>query len=368
MNPLIELQAQGQSFWYDNIRRKFLHDGTLAGLIDADGLRGMTSNPSIFEKAIGGSDDYDAQISQMAAAGAETGAIYEALVIQDIQDACDLFADLFAESGGGDGYVSLEVSPHLARDTAGTVAEAKRLFTAVNRPNLMIKVPATPEGIPAIRALIGAGLNINVTLMFSMSHYEAVSQAYMDGLALLAESGGDARQPASVASFFVSRVDTAVDNKLAALNVPATNALLGKTAVSNSKVVYQRYQEIFHGDAFASLRGAGARPQRLLWASTSAKNPAYPDTLYIDALIGPETVNTIPPQTVDAFRDHGRVAATLESDVAEARQMLARLAQIGIDLDAVTEKLQLDGVNAFAASFDTLMQAIESKRAALTAA
>lgn len=367
MNPLVKLQEMGQSFWYDNIRRKYLHDGTLKGLIESDGLRGMTSNPSIFEKAIGGSDDYDDQLGQLAAAGVDTQEIYEALAIQDIQAACDLFADLFAESGGGDGYVSLEVSPHLARDTAGTVAEAKRLFTAVNRPNLMIKVPATPEGIPAIRDLIGAGLNINVTLMFSMAHYEAVAQAYLDGLKLLADAGGDVTKPASVASFFVSRVDTAVDKKLSALNIPATNALLGKTAVANSKVVYQRYQEIFHGDAFTELRAAGARPQRLLWASTSTKNPAYPDTLYIDELIGPETVNTIPPQTVNAFRDHGRVAATLEANLTEARKTLARLAQIGLDLNEVTEILQANGVDAFAASFDTLMQAIETKKAALMA-
>jgi transaldolase len=362
MNPLIELHAYGQSFWYDNIRRQFLQDGTLQRLIAEDGLRGMTSNPSIFEKAIGHSDDYDAQIRELVAQGADVDAIYEALALADIQAACDLFADLYAESDGGDGFVSLEVSPHLARDTAGTVSEAKRLFMAVNRPNLMIKVPATPEGIPAIEALIGSGINVNITLMFNMAHYEAVAQAYIAGLQRLLTEGGDPRQVASVASFFVSRVDTAVDKKLAELDDPAAQALMGQTAVANSKVVYQRFKEIFHGPAFQELQAAGAARQRLLWASTSTKNPAYPDTLYVDQLIGPETVNTMPPETIEAFRDHGRVANTLEQDVDKARELLDNLAELHINLDDITEQLQVEGVVAFAKAFDALMSTIAAKK------
>ncbi|MBK6708768.1 MAG: transaldolase [Chloroflexi bacterium] len=365
MNPLVELHAFGQSFWYDNIRRKLLQDGTLARLIAEDGLRGMTSNPSIFEKAIGGSDDYDNQMKQLAAEGADTTAVYEALAIADIQAACDLFATLYVASERGDGYVSLEVSPYLARDTEGTVVEARRLFTAVNRPNLMIKVPATPQGIPAIRQLIGEGINVNVTLMFSLAHYEAVANAYIDGLRHLAAAGGDLRKVASVASFFVSRVDSAVDAQLEQMDVPAANELMGKTAVANCKIVYQRFIELFHGDGFATLAAGGAAVQRLLWASTSAKNPNYSPTMYVDELIGPQTVSTIPPNTVDAFRAHGRVANTLEQDVPAAQAVLAGLANLGIDLSAVTEQLQTEGVDAFAHSFGQLMDTIVTKRSAL---
>jgi transaldolase len=364
MNPLVELHAYGQSFWYDNIRRKYLHDGSLQRLITQDGLRGMTSNPSIFKQAIAGSDDYDAQMAELVAAGAATLAIYEALALADIQAACDLFADLYAASDGGDGYVSLEVSPHLAHDTEGTIAEARRLFTAVNRPNVMIKVPATPEGIPAVRTLIGAGVNVNITLMFSSAHYEAVAQAYMDGLTQFVAQGGDPARVASVASFFVSRVDTAVDAQLAQLNEPAAVAIMGQAAIANSKVVYQRFKALFQGPAapFADLAAAGARCQRLLWASTSAKNPDYPDTIYVDNLIGPDTVNTMPPQTIDAFRDHGQVANTLEADVDAAYQTFANLGKLGIDMQAVTEQLQRDGVTAFADAFDDLLAAIAAKK------
>lgn len=366
MNPLVELFAYGQSFWYDNIRRKFLDDGTLQALIEKDGLRGMTSNPSIFQNAIGGSDDYDAQIKELLAEGIDdTTGIYEALALRDIQAACDLFAHLYEESHGGDGYVSLEVSPHLANDTMGTVSEAKRLYDAVDRPNLMIKVPATPEGIPAIRQLIGDGINVNITLMFSMEHYEKVAQAYLEGLNILLENGGDPGKVASVASFFVSRVDSAVDKKLAALDDPAANALMGKVAIANSKVVYQRFKEIFHGEDFERLVAAGAARQRLLWASTSTKNPAYPDTLYIDELIGPETVNTMPPKTIEAFRDHGTLAYTLEQDVDDAYMTLDNLAELQISLDDITEQLQLEGVEKFAASFEDLMGAIADKQAEL---
>lgn len=362
MNPLVELHAFGQSFWYDNIRRQFLQDGTLQQLITQDGLRGMTSNPAIFEQAIGKSDDYDEQIRQLAHSGADIDTIYESLALADIQTACDLFAGLYQESQGGDGFVSLEVSPHLAHDTEQTISEARRLHQAVGRPNVMIKVPATPAGIPAIEQLIGEGININITLMFSLAHYEAVAQAYLNGLHRLAEQGGDVRQVASVASFFVSRVDSAVDKKLAELNDAAATYLMGKTAIANSKIVYQRFKELFHGPAFQALRERGAPVQRLLWASTSTKNPNYPDTIYVDNLIGPETVNTMPPATVEAFRDHGQLANTLEADIEGAGLVLDNLAELGINLDAITEQLQVDGVQAFINSFETLMAAITSKR------
>lgn len=367
MNPLVELHAYGQSFWYDNIRRKFLNDGTLQNLIDNDGLRGMTSNPSIFEKAIGKSEDYDQQIIEEVEKGKDVKSVYEALAFADIRTACDMFADLYESSSGGDGFVSLEVSPDLARDTDKTISEARRLFEGVGRKNVMIKVPATPEGIPAIRQLIGEGININITLMFSMDHYEAVAQAYLDGLQHLLDNGGDPAKVASVASFFVSRVDSAVDKKLEALNDPAAEALMGKTAIANSKVVYQRFKEIFHGKPFEDLRSAGAGVQRLLWASTSTKNPDYPDTLYVDSLIGPETVNTMPPKTIDAFRDHGTVAATLEEGVEEAQLTLDNLVELGVDLDEVTEQLQKDGVDSFAKSFDDLMKTLEQKMETLKA-
>ena len=363
MNPLVELYAYGQSFWYDNIRRKFLQDGTLQGLIDNDGLRGMTSNPAIFEKAIGGSDDYDEQMAQLVAANASTQEIYEKLAITDIQAACDSFAPLYDESEGGDGYVSLEVSPNLARDTAGTIREARALFAAVDRPNLMIKVPATPEGIPAIKQLISEGINVNVTLMFNMAHYEAVAQAYIDGVTTLIEKGGDASKVASVASFFVSRVDAVVDSQLADMDTPEAAALQGKVAIANCKVVYKRFKELFHAEEFIELQEEGANRQRLLWASTGTKNPSYPSTLYVDELIGPETVNTMPPATIDAFRDSGTVDHTLEANVAEAEKIVAKAAELGIDLDAVTEKLQDDGVVAFVDAFTVLLGTIEEKRA-----
>lgn len=358
MNPLVELHAYGQSFWYDNIRRQFLDDGTLKKLIEEDGLRGLTSNPSIFKKAIGESDDYDSHIDELVDHNKSVNDIYEALVLDDIQSACDLFSNLYHASGGGDGFVSLEVSPHLAHDTAGTIAEARRLFKAVDRPNVMIKVPATPAGIPAIQTLIGDGINVNITLMFNMAHYEAVADAYLNGLTKLIEDGKDPQKVASVASFFVSRVDSAVDKKLQALNDPAAEALMGKTAIANAKVVYQRFKERFHTDAFEKL---GAAPQRLLWASTSTKNPNYSDVLYVEHLIGPQTVNTMPPETMDAFRDHGEVANTLEQEVDEARLVLDNLEELGVDLHEITEQLQKDGVDSFADAFDSLMNTLEEK-------
>jgi len=366
MNPLVELHAYGQSFWYDNIRRQYLLDGSLKRLIEVDGLRGMTSNPTIFEQAIGGGEEYDQQIRAEALKGADIKVIYESLALSDIRLACDLFGDLYKESGRADGFVSLEVSPHLAHDQEGTIEEALRLFAQVDRPNVMIKVPATTEGIPAIRHLIGAGININVTLMFSMTHYESVAQAYIEGIQQLVESGGVPGNVSSVASFFVSRVDSAVDKQLIASDDPSAKDLLGKTAVANSKVVYQRFKRLFSEARFAELALAGARAQRLLWASTSTKNPNYPDTLYVDQLIGPETVNTMPPKTIEAFRDHGRVGNTLEQDAAGAQSVLSKLAEFGIDLDQVTDKLQQDGVAAFSRSFDSLLSTLEQKTEKLT--
>jgi transaldolase len=366
MNPLVELQAYGQSFWYDNIRRKFLHDGSIQSLIDDDGLRGMTSNPSIFEKAIGNSDDYDDQIAGLVAQGDTPAAVYEALALADIRAACDMFADLYDSSKGGDGFVSLEVSPHLAHDEVETIAEARRLHSAVNRPNVMIKVPATAEGIPAIAELIGDGINVNITLMFSMAHYEAVANAYVEGLTKLLARGGDPAKVASVASFFVSRVDTAVDKKLEALEDPAAEALMGKAAIANSKLVYGRFKEIFHGEAFERLRSAGAPAQRLLWASTSTENPNYVDTLYVDELIGQETVNTMPPSTIEAFRDHGILANALEQGIDDAQLVLDHLVELDIDLDGITEELQSNGVAAFANSYDSLLNTISQKMATLS--
>ncbi|MGZ8442308.1 MAG: bifunctional transaldolase/phosoglucose isomerase [Candidatus Binatia bacterium] len=364
MNPLKELGAQGQSIWLDYIRRNLIRSGELKRMVDDDGIRGVTSNPTIFEKAIAGSTDYDEALRAMLArdGNADVEKLYEPLAIEDIQMAADVLRPVYDASNGDDGYVSLEVSPHLAHDTAGTIAAAKRLRAAVDRPNLMIKVPATPAGIPAIEQLIADGLSINVTLMFSMSHYEAVAHAYVKGL----ERCATPAKVASVASFFVSRVDSAVDNELAKIGTAEAQAMAGKIAIANSKVVYRRFMEIFHGEGFASLRSRGARVQRPLWASTGTKNPAYSDVLYVENLIGPETVNTLPPDTINAFRDHGKIpGATVKTGFDDADAALATLAKLGISLDKITEKLQVDGVASFSASFDQLMAALEKKRQAM---
>jgi transaldolase len=289
--------------------------------------------------------------------------LYEALAIDDIQRAADILRPVYERTDGVDGYVSLEVSPTLAHETERTIAEAQRLFAALNRPNVMIKVPATPAGIPAIEELIGAGININITLIFSLEHYRAVAKAYIAGLEKLAAAGGDLSSVASVASFFVSRIDTAVDRALDNLQSPDSDpqSLKGKTAIASAKVAYALFEEIFAGERWERLVAQGARVQRPLWASTSTKNPAYPDTLYVDSLIGPHTVNTMPPATIDAFRNHGTVALTLETGVEEARAQLARLGELGIDLEAVTGKLQDDGVTAFAKSFESLLDSIAEK-------
>ena len=363
MNPLRALHQEGQSLWLDFISRSLLTSGQLQRLIDDDGLRGMTSNPSIFQKSISGSDDYDTSLRAFMAANPNAGAeeAYEHLAIEDIRTATDILRPLYDSSSGGDGYVSLEVSPHLAADTAGTIAAANRLWNAVDRPNLMIKVPATPEGIPAIETLIGQGINVNVTLMFSMAHYDAVSAAYMKGIAKCAAPTG----VASVASFFVSRVDTLVDKQLEAIDTPEALALRGKVAVANSQRVYHRFRDLFHGEAFAAQRARGASVQRPLWGSTSTKNPAYSDILYVEMLIGPDTVNTVPMETIDAFRDHGAAAPTLMGAREEAEQAYRAVEAVGIDMTAVTEQLQREGVDAFAQAYDQLLAALEEKRRAV---
>ncbi|MFQ5594304.1 MAG: bifunctional transaldolase/phosoglucose isomerase [Anaerolineae bacterium] len=388
MTKLHELANLGQAIWFDYIRRSFITSGELQRLID-DGLRGITSNPSIFEKAIAGSADYDEDLHRLVDEGKSVDEIYEALALDDISRAADLLRPVYDQTDGADGYVSLEVSPTLAHDTEGTIAEARRLFAALGRPNIMIKVPATPAGIPAIETLIGEGINVNVTLIFSLAHYDAVAEAYLAGLEKLAAAssrgpargaGGDLSRVASVASFFVSRVDTAVDRKLEELShntqypIPNTQypisniqSLKGKIAVANAKMAYARFRQVFSGARWKQLASQGARVQRPLWASTSTKNPLYPDTLYVDALIGPDTVNTVPPATLNAFFDHGIVASTLESDLEEARAQLAQLAELGISLDAITEQLQDDGVASFAKSFKALMASIAEKRERLLA-
>ena len=363
MTTLHELTKLGQSVWYDNIQRSLIEDGGLQALIE-NGVVGVTSNPSIFEKAIAHSADYDEAIRQLVETGCTTSEIYEALAIEDIKHAADLLYPVYEETEGLDGYISLEVDPTLANDTAATISEARRLFATLGRPNVMIKVPATPQGVPAINTLIGEGININVTLLFSNDNYRDVAHAYIKGLENLAARGGNVSRVASVASFFVSRVDAAVDKALEAVG---NGDLQGKIAIANAKIAYTMYEDIFSGDRWRALTAQGARPQRLLWASTSTKNPTYPDTLYVDGLIGPDTVNTVPPATLDAFQDHGLVATTLTVAVDEARSQIARLQELGIDLDAVTAKLQDEGVTAFANAFVSLMESVANKRRKLLA-
>lgn len=374
MNPLVEVEKLGQSIWYDNIRRLLIDNGDIAGKIANDDLRGITSNPTIFEKAIAGSSDYNDAIQKLIAEGKGIQEIYEALAIEDIQRASDLFTAVYERTNKLDGYVSLEVSPLLARDTAGTVAEAKRLWAALGRPNVCIKIPATPEGIPAIRQVIAAGINVNVTMIFALENYEEVTDAFISGLEDRAAAGQPIDHVASVASVFVSRIDSAVDAQLEArisksgdeAEKAALTSLLGKAAIANAKMQYQGFKEIFSSERFAKLKAKGAQPQRPLWASTGTKNPAYSDVLYVDSLIAANTVNTIPPATYTAFRDHGTVALTIETGLDQAKADLAKLTEIGISLEAVCKKLQDDGVKSFADSFDSLMQTIKSKQAAMT--
>jgi transaldolase/glucose-6-phosphate isomerase len=360
MNPLKDLQQYGQSVWLDYIRRSLIIGGELEHLVKEDGLRGVTSNPTIFQKAIAGSNDYDEALNKLLKDNPHLEArnLYEKLAIEDIQRAADIFRKVYEETGGADGFVSLELSPGLAHDTERSVAEARRLWKEVNRPNLMIKVPATKEGIPAMEALIADGINVNITLMFSLVHYETVAQAYLRGVKKCLYPS----KVASVASFFVSRVDTAVDKALEARGSPRALELRGKIATATAKMVYKRFKEIFSGKAWERLVRNGARVQRPLWASTGTKNPVYSDVLYVEGLIGPNTVNTMPPYTLNAFRDHGKVNPTLEARLAEAEESINRLAELGVNLESITEKLQEEGAAAFSNSFDSLLDTLEVKR------
>src|SRR5438552_2368140 len=367
-NPLKDLLKFGQSVWLDYIRRDLITSGELKRLIQEDGLRGMTSNPAIFEKAIAGSTDYaDILASLKDRADLDAKARYEIIAIRDIQDAADLLRPVYDESRRRDGYVSLEVSPYLARDTRGTLEEARRLWKSVDRPNVMIKVPGTAEGIPAFEQLIGEGMNINVTLLFSQEVYQRVAEAYVRGVEKFAATGGDVGRVASVASFFISRIDNSVDSELSARLKSAKEqqeeqklkGLPGKVAIANGKLAYQRYLNIFSGPQWDKLRSKGAQTQRVLWASTSTKNPAYPDILYVQEMIGPDTVNTIPPATFDAFRDHGQPRETLTEDIRGAEKVMEDLAELGISIDAITDKLTDDGVRLFAEAFDKLLAAVE---------
>lgn len=372
MNPLKTLfDDYGQAIWLDFVARGFVEKGELKQMVEEDGIRGVTSNPSIFEKAIAHSDEYDPSIIEAETGGDEAvGDLYEGLAISDIQAAADVLRPLYDATDGEDGFVSLEVSPYLAMDTEETVTEARRLWKAVRRPNLMVKVPGTTGGVPAVEELIGDGININVTLLFSQDVYEDVAKAYIAGLEKLAAAGGDVRRVASVASFFVSRIDSAVDKqldaKIAAANDPSVQAelerLKGKVAIANAKLAYRRYKTLFAGGAWDALAKQGAHAQRLLWASTGSKNKAYRDTIYIEELIGPNTVNTVPPATLDAFRDHGKPRASLEEDVDEAARVLERLDKAGISLDAITKTLVEDGVTQFEEAADKLLGAVAKTR------
>jgi transaldolase len=357
----------GQSIWYDNVQRKLLHSGHFRNLV-ATGVRGCTSNPTIFEKAIAGSSDYDEALRRLVASGASVEEIYLDLVRQDIRDTADILRPVYDASHGADGFVSIEVSPELASDTEATVSEAQRLHRLIERPNLMIKIPATEQGLPAVTRTIAAGISVNVTLIFSVEQYRQVALAYIAGLELAARAGVDLSRIASVASFFISRIDSAVDAQLNAKanSDPAskarTDTLLGKAAIANGKQAYGLFKELFSGARFIELKKSAARPQRVLWASTGTKNPAYPDTLYVDQLIGPDTVNTVPPQTLDAFQDHGRPSASLEQGQAEANRVIDELKQLGIPLEPVCQKLLDEGVAAFTKSMTSLMDVIASRR------
>lgn len=366
MGKLNDLEALGQAVWLDFVDRKFLEEGGLRKLVEEDGLTGVTSNPSIFEKAMGHGTAYDDSLADYDKAHPDAVTIdrYEALAVEDIKAAADTLRPVYDRLGGKDGYVSLEVSPYLADDTDATIAEAAKLWKMVDRPNLMVKIPGTEAGVPAIAASIAAGININVTLLFSNEAYKKVALAFVEGLEQRVSQGEPIDKIASVASFFVSRIDGKIDKKIDALGTGEAKALRGKVAIANAKMAYQWYLDFIKSDRWQALAAKGAMPQRLLWASTSTKDPSYPDTLYVDTLIGKDTVNTIPPATMDAFRDHGTPKETLTEGIDEARHVLAEAERLGLDLDGVTETLVEEGVQAFAKAFDELLGSIAAKHPA----
>lgn len=369
-NPLLQLKELGQSVWYDNIDRSQLASGQFQRLLDEDGVSGVTANPTIFEKSVSSGHAYDEQMNELIKAGKSTNEIYEALVIRDIQTVADKLRPIYDRTEGQDGYVSLEVSPDLAHDTEGTLSEVRRFWQIVNRPNLLIKIPATPEGIPAVRQALTEGINVNITLIFSLNDYKKVADAYIGALESRVASGKDISHMGSVASFFVSRVDTLVD-KLLEDKIKASSdgteqqklkALEGKAAIANARIVYQEFKSIFGSARFQALKQQGANVQRPLWASTSTKNPAYRDVLYAEELIGPYTVDTMPLETIENFRDHGKVRLSIEDNIAQAHAELDALEQIGIHYDQVTQQLQDEGVQKFADSFHKLFEGIDSKK------
>jgi transaldolase len=362
---LHQLSELGQSVWIDYLSRDLLESGELARLHEEDAVVGVTSNPTIFQKAISAGDAYDKQLRKELEEERDPKELFLRLAVRDVQDACDVLRPVWDEGGGRDGYVSLEVDPTLAYDTEATIAEAARLHELVDRPNLFVKIPATEPGLPAIEEMIARGKSINVTLIFSIERYAEVAEAYIRGLERLAESGGDPAPVASVASFFVSRVDTEADRRLEEAGAPAE--LQGRLAVANAKLAYERCKEIFSGGRWDTLAARGATTQRCLWASTSTKNPAYRDVLYVEELIGPETVNTMPEETIQAFQDHGRVALTLEEGLDKANEVFGRVAEAGVDYDDVTATLEREGVDKFADSFAELLDGIRSKSGELVA-
>ena len=369
--PLHDLHAHGQSVWLDYLSRDLVDSGELARLVADEGVRGMTSNPTIFQEAIKGSDTYDADVRRLGADGLSPAAMFEEIAVDDISAACDVLRPVFDESGMTDGFVSLEVSPRLAHDTQGTIDEARRLAAAVDRPNLMIKVPATPAGLPAVETLLTEGVNVNITLIFAQAVYRGVMDAYLRALENRAARGESVDDVASVASTFVSRIDTAVDARLDELlqerpdDAAEIRSLQGKAAIANSKAVYRIFEDISASERYQALAADGAQPQRPLWASTSTKNPAYPTTLYVDELIGPNTVNTMPSATMDAFREQGEVQPTVNSDLDYWGGVLERLAAVGVDLDAIMDQLQTEGVQKFIDSYDDLLNDLEAKAGAL---
>jgi transaldolase len=369
-NPLLKIQDFGQGIWLDFLRRKMITSGELQELIEQDGLRGMTSNPSIFDKVITGSHDYDEAIRTLALAGKDIQEIYEALTVKDIQDAADLFRPLFERLDGKDGFVSLEVNPHLANDVEGTLTEARRLWKKLNRPNVLIKVPGTREGLVSIRRLISEGINVNVTLLFGLPRYREVALAYILGLEDRLKAGKSLKGISSVASFFLSRIDVLLDPMLEEImagggpKAGLAEKAHGQVAVASAKLAYQIYKEIFRDERFRKLEGEGARPQRVLWASTSTKSPNYSDVKYVEPLIGPETVNTVPQETLNAYRDHGEPASRLEEEVDEAQEALDLLSELGISIDRITQQLEDEGIDKFNKPYDDLMANLGKKHAA----